>query len=119
MSLRRSLYQGLLGLMLMLIGLFVLVGLAVLLWAQFESLDAIERRLKVVAPWLTVMRISLILAVVATWPRLVTRWVADPAKRAALLRARWRLTGWLVILEITLGQGLVGAFIASLMVPGA
>lgn len=119
MNLRRSLSQGLLGLMLMLLGLFMLVGLAVLLWAQFESLDAIEGHLKVAAPWLTIMRISVILAIVATWPRLVTWWVADPAKRAALLHARWRLTGWLVILEIILGQGLVGAFIASVMAPGA
>ena len=119
MSLRRSLSQGLLGLMLMLLGLFVLVSLAVLLWAQFESLDAIEGRLEAAAPWLTVMRISLIAAVVATWPHLVTWWVTDPSKRAALLRARWRLAGWLVILEITLGQGLVGAFIAGLMAPGA
>ena len=119
MNLARSLSQGLLGLMLMLLGLFVLVGLAVLLWAQFESLDAIEGRLEAAGPWLTVMRISVIAAVVATWPRLVTWWVVDPARRAALLRARWRLAGWLVILEITLGQGLVGAFIASLMAPGA
>jgi hypothetical protein len=38
----------------------------------------------------------------------------DPAVcREALLAARWRVAAWLAILELTLGQGLVTAFVAG------
>jgi hypothetical protein len=119
MSLIQSLSRGLLGLGLMLLTVFLIAAFVALFWAQFETLNTIEQRLEAASPWLTALRITLITVTVAAWPHLVTWFVTDPAKREALLRARWRLAGWLVILEITLGQGLVAAFIASLVSLGA
>ena len=119
MNLARSLSRGLLGLALMLLTVFLIAAFVALFWAQFETLNTMEQRLEAASPWLTALRITLIAVTVAAWPYLVRRWVTDPARRAALLRARWRLAAWLVILEITLGQGLVAAFIATLAGAGA
>lgn len=108
-------WRGLTGLLTLLAAGVVLATVIVLLWAQLEDMDALARRLEAAAPGMSALRIGMIGLVIATWPRLVPRFARDPAVRRGLLAARWRVAAWLVILEITLGQGLVGAFLAEIL----
>lgn len=106
-------WSGLRGLILLTAGVLVLAASGVLLWGQFENMDTIGGRLETAAPWLTLLRISLIIAVIAAWPRIVLRLTQHPPARTALLAARWRVATWLVLLELILGQGLIQVFVQS------
>lgn len=109
------LFRGMTGLIFLLTAAVILATIIVLLWAQLESMDTISRRLEVASPWLSALRISLIGLVIGTWPRLVPWLTRHPAARRGLLAARWRVAAWLAILEITLGQGMVGEFLAEIL----
>jgi hypothetical protein len=111
---RHGLLSGLKGLVLLFTGVVVLAAAGLVLWGQFESMETIGSRLQASAPWLAVLRISAIAALVVAWPRIVPWLTGDPAARKALLAARWRVAAWLAILELVLGQGLVTAFVAGL-----
>ena len=109
----RGLLHGFKSLFLLLSGIAALVAVGLLLWGQVESMETMAGRLQTAAPWLTVWRIAAIVALIAAWPRIVPWLTRNPATRRALLAARWRVAAWLVILELTLGQGLVAAFVAG------
>jgi len=107
-------WSGIRGLVLLTAGILVLAASGVMLWGQVESMDTIGQRLQTAAPWLTLLRISLITAVIAAWPRIVPWLTQHPPARTALLAARWRVAAWLVLLELILGQGLIQAVAQSL-----
>jgi hypothetical protein len=106
--------RGFSGLILLLVALVLAAGAALLLWERFESLETIGDRLHAAAPWLSAMRVTVIVAVIAAWPLIVPWFTDDPAVSCAVQAARWRVAAWLAILEVTLGQGLVTAFVAGL-----
>lgn len=107
---------GFLGLLLLTLVLVVVVG--VLLWqaVALTSLTTVARTVEDVKPVAGGVRLLLIGLLALAWPR----WVAfvararnvDERTKAHWLALRWRVTGWLLIIELVLGQNLLGHFLA-------
>ncbi len=99
--------------------LAVLVGLGWLFWGQWPSAFPIERTLDAVRPWFLLWRVALFGVLMGFWPfwvRLIARWrhLSD-AQHARLAGARWTIAVWLVVLELVLGQNMVGRFLNLLV----
>ncbi len=104
--------RALLGLTLLALVLTVTAG--AWLW-QAVALSSVEEvageveRLKLMAG---VVRLALIGLLALAWPRLVhlaCRYGrVDEVRRDVLLALRWRVVGWLVLIELVLGQGVLG-----------
>ena len=67
---------------------------------------------------MTGIRLFLIAMVAMSWPFLINRlhrrgWL-DEAKATALHALRWRLVTWLVVIELVLGQNLLGQVLTVL-----
>jgi len=113
--------RGLLGLSVL--ALVLAAGVGVLLWQAVElsSVAHVAARVDELKPVATGIRVALIGLVAALWP-----WLIGLAHRAgrigkeqrdALLAQRCRLVGWLVVIELVLGQGLLGRFFAAITGP--
>lgn len=110
--------RGLLGLSLL--AAVLAAGVGVLLWQAVElsSVAQVTARVDGLKPVATGMRLALIGLVATLWP-----WLLGLAHRAGrigekqrddLLAQRWRLVGWLLVIELVLGQALVGRlFVAT------
>ena len=91
-----------------------------LLWHSVETASVVEIQGQVMAmkPVFMTVRLSAITVLGLLWPMLVNvfhRWgrIGD-ARRAELLAVRWRIIAWLVVIEVVLGQNLLGHFIIAL-----
>ena len=109
--------SGLFGLSVLAVVLTASVG--VLLWRAVElsSVSQVAARIDELKPLATGIRLALIGLVAAVWP-----WLIDLAHRAGrigeqqrddLLAVRWWLAGWLLVIELVLGQDLLGRFFAA------
>ncbi len=111
--LRRS---GLFGLTVIAIILAVAVG--VLLWqaVEWSSVSQVSARIEQLKPFATGVRIALIGLLALFWPALVRLAYRggrlDEDRRDNLLAQHRQLIGWLVIIELVLGQDLPGRFFA-------
>ena len=108
---------GLLGLSVLAVVLAAAIG--VLLWrvVELSSVAEVAARVDELKPIATGIRLALIGLVAALWP-----WIIDLAHRTGrigeqqrddLLAQRWRLLGWLLVIELVLGQDLLGRFFAA------
>jgi len=90
-------------LMALVVGFFLWDGI------QTQSVQAIRSHIDHWQPILTGIRWSLIGTLALCWPQLCRWWVqardlnSHNAQRIAALR--WRIVGWLVAIELILGQG--------------
>ena len=115
---------GFLGLSLLAIVLVLVVG--VLLWqaVALTSLAEVGQTVDQFKPIAAGIRLLLIglLAIIA-WPRLVasaTRTRNDDERtQVHWLALRWRVIGWLLVIELVLGQNLLGRFLAAIHGPVA
>lgn len=95
-------------------------GIGAFLWhsVQTSSVVAIQARIDVLKPVFTAIRFVLIGLVALSWPamtRALHRWGrADEAGAARLLSLRWRIVTWLLVIELLLGQNLLGRFLIAL-----
>ena len=109
--------------MLTLSALVLALGISVFLLhsAQTSSVMALQIRVEELKPVFTTIRFLLIGLVALSWPVLTNglyRWGRiDEEGRANLMSLRWRIVTWLVVIELILGQNLLGRFITAL--PGA
>jgi len=94
-----------------------------LLWHEVElsSLAAVSERVDRARPLLSGVRLVLIglLAVLWAWcPLLRFRGGAnnEPA-RTRWMALRWRVAGWLLVIELVIGQNLLGRFISVIPHP--
>lgn len=75
--------------------------------------DQIDR----LTPMVSGIRLALIGLLAILWPRLVhlahSLGRIDQEKRESLLALRWRVVGWLLIIELILGQNLFGRMFAE------
>ena len=93
-------------------------GVGVLLWQAVElsSMAQVAARVDGLRPLATGIRLVVIGLVAVLWPWLIG--LAHRAgrigedKRDDLLAQRWRLVGWLLVIELVLGQDLLGWFLA-------
>ena len=100
------------------------LGIGVFLWhsVQTSSVVAIQSRIEVMKPAATAIRLSLIGLVALAWPAMTQslhRWGrVDVAGVGRLLSLRWRIVTWLVVIELLLGQNLLGQFLAAVQGTG-
>ena len=108
--------SGLLGLSVL--AVVLAAGIGVLLWRAVElsSMAQVAARVDGLKPVATGMRLALFGLVATLWP-----WLLGLAHRAGrigekqrddLLEQRWRLVGWLLVIELVLGQDVFGRFFA-------
>ena len=95
------------------------LGAGGVLWYSVEtsSVLAVQARIQALKPLLTAIRVSLIALVAIAWPWLMNglhRWGRlDAAQVATLLALRWRIVTWLVVIELVLGQNLLGQLLMA------
>jgi len=69
-------------------------------------------------PALTGFRLAIIALVAVAWPWIVNalqRWGRiDGTQAANLIAVRWRIVTWLLVIELVLGQNLLGQVLAVL-----
>ena len=100
------------------------LGIGAFLWqsVQTSSVDAIRIRVDMLKPVLTTIRFVLIALVTLSWPVVVQglyRWGrVDGTGAIRLLSLRWRIVTWLIVIELILGQNLLGRFMFALHGPG-
>ena len=96
------------------------LGVGALLWqaVQASSLVAIQTRIELMKPLFITVRLLLIGLLALAWPA-VTRLLhrrgrIDEGGAGRLLSLRWRIVTWLLIIELLLGQNLLGRFLVAL-----
>ncbi len=106
-----------------LIGLSVLAvvltaGVGVVLWQAVElsSVSWVSAEVQQLKPIASDVRVALIGLAAALWPKLVRLAYqygrVDADQCDDLLAQRWRVVGWLLVIEIVLGQNLFGRLFA-------
>ena len=109
--------RGLLGLSLL--AIVSAVGVGVLLWqaAELSSMAQVAARVDDLKPVATGIRLVLIGLVAILWPWLIglAHWAGRIGEQQCddLLAQRWRFVGWLLVIELVLGQALVGRLFAA------
>jgi len=98
------------GLSLLALVLAMLTGAVLWDTVRTSSVLTLEDEVNALSPVLSVLRAGVIICVVALWPRLIrslAQWHrAGESGIEALVALRWRIGGWLVVLELVLGQNL-------------
>ena len=96
------------------------LGIGAFLWqaVQTSSVVAIQTRIEIMKPTFTLIRFLVIGLIALSWSA-ITRALhlsgcVDEAGVARLLSLRWRIVTWLVVIELMLGQNLLGRFLATL-----
>jgi hypothetical protein len=100
---------------------FVLaLGMGGILWHSIGTSSVIEIQTRVdsMKPLFTGIRFFLIGLVAVAWPFVTNnlhRWGRiDKAQAIAMLAQRWRIVTWLVVIELMLGQNLLGQVLVLL-----
>ena len=102
------------GLSILAVGL--IFGVGALLWqaAELSSLSAISEQVARLKLFASVIRLLLIVMLAALWPWLVDLAArygqVDTIGRSQLHALRWRVVAWLLIIELMIGQDLIGLF---------
>ena len=91
-----------------------------ILWYSVEtsSVSEIQTRVDAMKPVFTGSRLFLIALVAVAWSFVTNhlhRWGRiDKAQAIAMFALRWRIVTWLVVIELVLGQNLLGQVLAVL-----
>ena len=91
------------------------ITVSVVLWqvVELSSLSVVAQRVDQAKPLLGGLRLALIGLLALFWPWLRGRADDEPAW-ARWMALRWRIVGWLLIIELIIGQNLLGRFIGVL-----
>jgi hypothetical protein len=95
------------------------IGVGALLWQALElsSMSQVAAQIDRFKPVASGIRLALISLLAVSWPRLVylacRSGRVDQGQRDSLLAQRWRVVGWLLVIELVLGQDLLGRFLAA------
>ena len=96
------------------------LGIGGLLWQSVKasSVVGIWEQVAAMKPVFMTLRLSAIAVLALLWPMLIGafhRWGwIDDARRAELLAVRWRIIAWLMVIEVVVGQNLLGHVISAL-----
>ena len=112
-------------LLLTLLAFALMLVMGGILWHSVEtsSVVAMQTRVDALKPMFTGFRLFLITLVAAAWP-FVTSTLnrfgqIDDVQASILLALRWRIVTWLVVIELVLGQNLLGQVFTVLQGSGA
>ena len=89
-----------------------------ILWHSVGTSSVIDIQIRIdsMKPLFTGIRLFLIVLVAVAWPFVtnnLNRWgQIDKAKATMMLGLRWRIVTWLVVIELVLGQNLLGQILA-------
>ena len=99
---------------------FILVlAIGAYLWHAVEasSLLVVQSQIGQLKTFLTTLRLLLIGLIALFWPTMINLLYRigriDAEGRARLLTLHWRVTAWMVVIELILGQNLLGQFFAA------
>ncbi|NNJ93537.1 MAG: hypothetical protein HKP57_02215 [Halobacteria archaeon] len=106
--------------MLTLLAFALTLGMGGILWysVKTSSVSEIQAQVDSLKPVFTGIRLFLIALVAMAWPFVTNslhRWGRiDKAQATMMLALRWRIVTWLVVIELVLGQNLLGQVLALL-----
>ena len=89
----------------------VMIGAVLMVSLQGSSIGALQSRILSYKSELTVMRLAMIGLIAFAWPRFLQ--YAHRSGRISkdcsseLMSLRWRVVGWLLVIELLLGQNLI------------
>ena len=105
------------------VGGVIAVGLALWQVVELNSLSTVSERVAAAKPFASAIRFALIGLLALAWPRLPAFWAGadgnDDRTHARWMALRWRVVGWLIVIELVLGQNLIGRFLGSISGPVA
>ena len=107
-----------LGFGLLAVALAFAAGIALWQVVALSSVSAVESELDRLRPLLTAARWAAIGFVALLWPLVIGRLHRggrlNEHQHAMLLGLRWRVVAWLAVIELVLGQNLIGRFAGTL-----
>lgn len=103
------------------VGSVIAVGLVLWQAVELNSLSTVSERVAVAKPFASAIRCALIGLLALAWPRLPALWPGadgnDDGTHARWMALRWRIVGWLIVIELVLGQNLIGRFLGAISGP--
>ena len=106
--------------LLTLVAFVLALGIGAFLWhaVQTSSVVAIQIRIEAIKPNIVMIRLLVIILVALSWPGIVSAFYqwgrVNEVGATRLLSLRWRIVTWLVVVELMLGQNLLGRFLAAI-----
>ena len=97
-----------------------MIAVGAILWQAVgvTSLDTVSEQIKTAKPFASALRITLIGLLAIAWPWLRRRQPRangqDDHADTHGKRLRWRVVGWLLIIELLLGQNLIVHFLTAI-----
>lgn len=101
------------------------IAVGLLLWQAvgLSSLTTVSERVAAAKPFASAIRFALIGLLALAWPLLPAFWAVangnDARTHARWMALRWRVVGWLIVIELVLGQNLIGRFLGAISGPVA
>ncbi len=98
--------------------LAVTIGTVLMHTIQISTVAAVQASIDSYKPFLTGLRLAVIGLIAYAWPKLIQ--YAQQSGRikkergTQLLAQRWRMASWLLIIELVLGQNLVGRVLTAM-----
>jgi len=85
---------------------------------QISSVVAVQSSIESYKPFVMGLRLVIIGLIAYAWPKVIqyahqSRRISKE-RRTQLLAQRWRMVGWLLIIELVLGQNLVGHLLTAM-----
>lgn len=105
------------------VGGVIAVGLVLWQAVELNSLSTVSELLAAAKPFASAIRFALIGLLALAWPWLPPLWAGadgnDDRTHARRMALRWRVVGWLIVIELVLGQNLIGRFLGAISGPVA
>ena len=100
------------------VGGVIAVGLVLSQAVELNSLSTVSERVAAAKPFASAIRFALIGLLALAWPWLPALWAGaddnDDRTHARWMALRWRVVGWLIVIELVLGQNLIGRFLGAI-----
>ena len=94
------------------------IGTVLMYALKISSVVAVQSSIDSYKPFLTGLRLFLIGLIAYAWPKLIQyaqqSGRISKERRTQLSSLRWRTVGWLLIIELLLGQNLVGRLLRAM-----
>jgi len=106
-----------------LIAALATIAVGAFLWQAVElgAFATVSERMDEAKPLMSGLRLALIGSLAVFWTRLsflgAPSDTANETTRARWLALRWRVVGWLLVIELAIGQNLYGRFVTVVAYP--
>ncbi len=101
----------------------IAVGLVLWQAVELNALSTVSERVAAAKPFASAIRFALIGLLALAWSWSPALWAGaygnDDRTHARWMALRWRVVGWLLVIELVLGQNLIGRFLGAISGPVA